>query len=109
MLGKVIDVGSVVEQNDKTIAIGNANMNARGDIIGEGGKVLIRKEQVAQEYYKRNPNAVKQVSLKDVQTDIFITPAQAVADVKKAIADNQAAMAIQTAKAGKKTIIDSDD
>ena len=109
MLGKVIDVGSVIEENSNIIAIGNANMNAGGDIIGDGGQVLVKKEQVAHEYYKRNPNAVKQVSLKDVQVDTFLSPAEAVAEVKKTIAENKAAMAAQITKAGTKTIIDSDD
>lgn len=109
MLGKTIDVGAVMAQNENTVAIGNANMNARGDIVGNGGEILIRKEQVSQEYYRHNPNSVKTVSLKDVQVDVFLTPAEAVAEVKKTIAENKAAMEAQIVKAGKKTIVDTDD
>lgn len=103
MQGKVIDVGALMAQNETAVAIGNANMNARGDILGAGGQVVKRKEQVAQEYHKSS-NAVKSVSLKDIQADVFLTPADAVAKAQQAKKDHDAAVA-----KGKKTIIDTDD
>lgn len=103
MQGKVIDVGALMAQNETAVAVGNANMNARGDILGEGGQIIKRKEQVAQEYHKSN-NAVKSVSLKDIQADVFLTPADAVARATQAKKDHDEAVA-----KGKKTIIDSDD
>lgn len=90
MQGKTIDVGAIMAQNETTIALGNASMNARGDIVGPGGAIIRRKEQVAQEYHKSNPNAVKTVSLKDLQPDVFMTPADAVTEAKKDIADKAA-------------------
>lgn len=111
MQGKVIDVGALMAQNETAVAIGNANMNARGDILGAGGQIVKRKEQVAQEYHKQNPNAVKSVSLKDIKADVFdikddafIKPADAVALAQQAKKDHDSAIA-----KGKKTIIDSDD
>lgn len=86
MQGKTLDVSAIMAQNETTIALGNASMNARGDIIGPGGAIIRRKEQVAQEYHKSNPNAVKTVSLKDLQADVFMTPADAVTEAKKDIA-----------------------
>jgi len=99
MNGKVIDVGALLAQNETTVAIGNANMNARGDILGPGGVIQKRREQVAQEYHNANPNAVKQVSLKEVQPD-FMTPQEAVEKLtgKKA----------EAKKSGPK-IVDSDE
>jgi hypothetical protein len=105
MQGKVIDVGALMAQNETAVAVGNANMNARGDILGAGGQIVKRKEQVAQDYHKRNPNAVKSVSLKDIQADVSLTPADAVARAQQAKKDHDAAKA----QVGKKTIIDSDD
>jgi hypothetical protein len=105
MQGKVIDVGALMAQNETSVAVGNANMNARGDILGAGGQVIKRKEEVAQEYHKRNPNAVKSVSLKELQADVFLTPADAVARAQQAKKDHDEAQA----KPSGKTIIDTDD
>jgi len=105
MQGKVIDVGALMAQNETAVAVGNANMNARGDILGAGGQIIKRKEQVAQEYHKSNPNAVKSVSLKDIQADVFLTPADAVAKAQQAKKDHDAAQV----KKGSKTIIDTDE
>jgi hypothetical protein len=93
MKGKTLDVGAIQAQNENAIALGNASMNARGDIIGPGGAIIRRKEQVAQEYHKQNPNAVKTVSLKDLQPDVFLSPADAVTEAKKDIAAKAAAAA----------------
>lgn len=109
MLGKEVDVTQLMVQNETAIAIGNLNMNARGDILGPGGKILKRKEQVAQEYHKHNPNAVKQVSLKEVAADTFVSPSIAPAEtfLSPAEAVEQALAAQKTTS--KKKIIDSDE
>jgi hypothetical protein len=91
MQGKTLDIGAIMAQNETAIALGNASMNARGDIVGPGGAIIRRKEQVAQEYHKSNPNAVKTVSLKDLQADVFMTPADAVTEAKKDIAEKAVA------------------
>jgi hypothetical protein len=102
MKGKILDMGQIMAQNEKTVAIGNANMNARGDMLGAGGQVVKRREQVAQEYHASNPKAVQRVSLKEIEPDVFLTPAEAV---------EQATKAAQAAKAtGKgKKVVDTDD
>ena len=35
-------------------------VNARGDEIGEGGKVVRTREQVLQDFYAQNPNALRE-------------------------------------------------
>jgi hypothetical protein len=35
-------------------------MNARGDELGEGGKIVRTREQILSEYYEKNPRAVKE-------------------------------------------------
>ena len=52
--GKEIDMEAMQEANATTIALGNANMNARGDLIGRGGKILKTKEKLANEYHIMN-------------------------------------------------------
>ncbi len=74
--GVDINFDQLFLRNDKSLAVGNARMNARGDIIGPGGQIIETAEQVrsrfasAQQasgeaaYNTDNPNAVKMVSIK---------------------------------------------
>jgi hypothetical protein len=41
-------------------AVGNAKMNARGDELGEGGKIIRTREQILADYYKANPRATQE-------------------------------------------------
>lgn len=79
MRGVMIDMDAMRAQNEEARAIGNAKMNARGDVLGQNGQIEVRREQIARDYYNRNPQAAKQVSLKPAVPDVFETPEQAVA------------------------------
>jgi len=59
MKGKEIDMEKLMLRNELTPAAGNAKVNARGDEIGPGGKVIRTKEQILQDYYKTNPRTAK--------------------------------------------------
>jgi|APFre7841882654_1041346.scaffolds.fasta_scaffold35887_2 hypothetical protein len=52
MRGEPIDMGALIARNESKIALGNANMNARGDIVGPGGIVLRTQEQIDEEWRK---------------------------------------------------------
>lgn len=58
MQGREIDMESLMAKNETMPAIGNVRMNARGDELGPGGKIIKTKEQLMAEYYEDNPNAV---------------------------------------------------
>ena len=58
--GKEVNVSQIVEQQSKTMSAGNMRVNARGDLIGAGGKILKTREQLENEYVDRNPNAAIQ-------------------------------------------------
>jgi hypothetical protein len=58
MRGKVIDMELLRKKNELTPAIGNARVNARGDELGPGGKIVRKREEIIKEYYEKNPNAV---------------------------------------------------
>ena len=58
MRGKEIDMEKMSMRFEKTPAVGNMKVNARGDEIGEGGKVIRTREQVLADYYAQNPNAL---------------------------------------------------
>jgi hypothetical protein len=78
MRGVVIDMEALMAANESSRAVGNAGMNARGDVVGQGGKIEITREQRAREYYNSNPQTSNQVSLKPAMPDVFETPEQAV-------------------------------
>jgi hypothetical protein len=51
MTGKEIDLDKLRARNESTLAVGNARVNARGDEIGPGGKIIRKREEVMAEYY----------------------------------------------------------
>lgn len=95
MRGKSLDVTAIQAKNETKVAIGNANMNARGDILGPGGKVKRKREEVAHEYHQNNPKAVRRVSLKEVTPDVFLTPAEVIAQAKSMVQNQQGPSAAQ--------------
>ena len=49
--GKIVDMDMLRQRNELTPAVGNARVNARGDELGPGGKVVRKREDVLKEYY----------------------------------------------------------
>jgi hypothetical protein len=60
MRGKEVDLERMSMRFEKTPAVGNMKVNARGDQLGEGGKIVKTREQVLQEFYAANPNALRE-------------------------------------------------
>jgi len=52
MRGRQLDMGALAAANADKIAVGNAKMTARGDILGPKGVVLRTQEQVEQEWLR---------------------------------------------------------
>ena len=44
--GRELDMNKMVNQNELTIAVGNAKVNARGDKLGPDGKIIQRREDI---------------------------------------------------------------
>lgn len=57
MRGKIVDMELLRKRNELTPAIGNARVNARGDELGPGGKIVRKREDIVREYYDKNPRA----------------------------------------------------
>lgn len=57
MLGREIDMEKLMSANELMPAIGNMRVNARGDELGPGGKIIRKREDVVAAYYENNPNA----------------------------------------------------
>lgn len=57
MQGKIIDMEKLMRQNELTPAVGNLNVNARGDELGQGGKIVRKREDIVQAYYEGHPES----------------------------------------------------
>ena len=55
MQGKQVDMDMLRQRNELTQAVGNARVNARGDELGPGGKIIRKKEELDADYYADNP------------------------------------------------------
>ena len=44
--GREVDMTKLISQNELTLAVGNMGVNARGDKVGKGGKIVARREQL---------------------------------------------------------------
>ena len=47
--GKQVDMNKLINQNELTIAVGNAKVNARGDKLGANGEVVKTREEILKE------------------------------------------------------------
>ena len=47
--GKEVDMMKLVKQNEMTVAVGNAGVNARGDKLGPDGQIIKTREEVLSE------------------------------------------------------------
>jgi hypothetical protein len=79
--GKRINIDAIISQNEESIAVGNMRVNARGDELGPGGKVVRNRDKVMQDYYKLNTPVAsdhtpvpREVERKDLVDD-WIEPA----------------------------------
>lgn len=83
MRGVAIDMEAMLAANESLPALSGGSegvrMNARGDILSNFGKVAVSREQIVRDYYKSNPQGVKQVSLRAPLPDTFESPAEALA------------------------------
>ena len=55
-MGKTVDMGSLLLRNEQTRAVGNMNVNARGDRLDSNNKVVEPKNQQVQRRYNKQTN-----------------------------------------------------
>ncbi len=58
--GKTLDLGSLILQNETERAVGNMNVNARGDLLDANNKVIDQKNRQTQRQYSRQTNVSTQ-------------------------------------------------
>ena len=64
--GQILDMAALASKYEKTRAVINVDVNARGDIIDNRNQVKVPREKISKEFYKNNvPGAdTKEVSIK---------------------------------------------
>lgn len=55
-MGKTVDMGSLLLQNESVRAVGNMGVNARGDVINSNNKVIEKKSRQIQRQNRRTTN-----------------------------------------------------
>lgn len=55
-MGKTVDLGALLLQNENTRAVGNMNVNARGDILDSNNRVTEPKNRQVQRRYNKQTN-----------------------------------------------------
>ena len=78
MQGKQIDLDLLIKRNEMTPAVGNARVNARGDELGPGGKIIRKKEEVVKDYYNSRPVVDEPTKKREVAKPT-LSPAEAAA------------------------------
>lgn len=64
--GRPVNLDAIIVLNEDEIALGNMNVNARGDELGPGGKVVRTRNQIMEEYYKLStPVAIETEAVAD--------------------------------------------
>ena len=53
MQGRMVDIEKLRSANESVQAVGNMNVNARGDVLGKGGQIVTPKETVIRKYYEQ--------------------------------------------------------
>ena len=53
MQGRMVDIEKLRAANEDVRAVGNMNVNARGDVLGPGGTVTQTKQEVVAKYYEQ--------------------------------------------------------
>jgi hypothetical protein len=55
-MGKTVDLGALLLQNEQVRAVGNMGVNAAGDLIDESNRVIDQRNRQVQRQYKRQTN-----------------------------------------------------
>ena len=68
MQGRMIDIEKLRSANEDIRAVGNMNVNARGDILGPGGQIATPKADVIAKYYEQPKGRVDDTPIRMRQT-----------------------------------------
>ena len=82
-MGKTVDIGALMLQNENVRAVGNMSVNARGDTLDSNNQVIDRKAQQIQRQ-NRKTNVMTEPMVKkqsNVQEEMNVDPTDTFADL----------------------------
>ncbi len=62
-MGHQVNIENLMLQNETVIAVGNQKVNARGDQLGPGGKIVKTRDQIMKEYYSLNTPVATEIPI----------------------------------------------
>lgn len=69
--GREFNMQAFVNNKGDAVAVGNSNRNARGDLLGPGGKIIATSQQITSEVYNRkSTQASTTVKLNPMEQEI---------------------------------------
>jgi hypothetical protein len=69
--GREFNMQAFVNNKGEAVAVGNSNRNARGDLLGAGGKIIATSQQITSEVYNRkSTQASTKVKLNPMEQEI---------------------------------------
>jgi hypothetical protein len=107
MQGKQVDMDLLRKKNELTPAVGNARVNARGDELGAGGKIVRKREQVIKDYYKGSMPVAEEPAVS--VSDVVAEEAPVVQKAVKSKTTTRAQQKVEEAKASEAELKEFDD
>ena len=105
---KKIDMDTLRQRNELTPAVGNARVNARGDELGPGGKIIKNRDEVIRDYYEEHPQAAPdEVAQVEQPVEEVAEPVQTKAQ-KKSAENAKKAKAVEASDAEDDWVEDED-
>ena len=111
MQGRMVDIEKLRSANESVQAVGNMNVNARGDVLGAGGQVVTPKEQIIKKYYEQPKGMVSDTpsrgksmpapKAEPVKTVQKMTPVAAKPAPKKTVAPQPKKVEVKTVETSK--------
>tara|TARA_B100000405_G_scaffold237754_1_gene171437 strand:+ start:4424 stop:4795 length:372 start_codon:yes stop_codon:yes gene_type:complete len=99
MQGRMVDIEKLRSANESVQAVGNMNVNARGDVLGKGGQIVTPKETVIRKYYEQPRGRVD-----DTPARAKPAPVNKVAPTPKAVETKKVATPKAAPKVEEKTV-----
>ena len=73
MQGRMVDIEKLRSANEGVQAVGNMNVNARGDVLGARGQIVMPKAEVIKKYYEQPKGMVDDTPTKNKPTQAPIS------------------------------------
>jgi hypothetical protein len=61
-MGKTVDMGALILQNEQVRAVGNMGVNAAGDLVDSNNHVINQRNQQVQRQYNKQTNSTNNSS-----------------------------------------------